>query len=154
MFTSAHLVLISPRLQSLVSSGGGAFTFVPFESFKLFLSNQIHPPPPKLLLLRISINRSRSKGLRWTSLVVPWLRIHLPMQGTQVQSLGTQIPHATGKLSLCSPTTEPSPYNPCSATRETTSLRSLCARKLESSPCSSPRKPKSRNTDPVQPTIE
>ena len=42
-----------------------------------------------------------------TSLVVQWLRIRLPMQGTWVQSRGTSIPHAMGQLSLCTTTTEP-----------------------------------------------
>ena len=38
------------------------------------------------------------------SLVVQWLRIHLPMQGTQVRS--GKIPHAAEQLSPCATTTE------------------------------------------------
>jgi len=42
-----------------------------------------------------------------TSLVVQWLRLHLPMQETGAQSLGSRkIPHATGQLSPCAMTTE------------------------------------------------
>ena len=40
----------------------------------------------------------------WTSLVVQWLRIHLPVQGTQVQSLVREDP--AGQLSLCATNTE------------------------------------------------
>ena len=38
--------------------------------------------------------------LFWTSMVVQWLRIHLPMQGTQVQSLVREDPtcHGANKL--------------------------------------------------------
>ena len=39
-----------------------------------------------------------------------WLRqqrIHLPTQGTRVQSLVQKIPHAMGQLSLCTASTEP-----------------------------------------------
>ena len=63
-----------------------------------------------------------------TSLVVQWLRICLPMQGTQVQSLVREHAsgHATGQLSLCNTTKEPVLghqwthilWSPCSAARE------------------------------------
>ena len=46
-----------------------------------------------------------------TSLVVQWLRIRLPVQGTQVQSLLQEAPtwaHVPQPLSLCSPTREKS----------------------------------------------
>ena len=39
--------------------------------------------------------------------MVHWIRIHLPMQGTRVQSLvqeNPHIPHATEQLSLCAAT--------------------------------------------------
>ena len=43
-----------------------------------------------------------------TSLVAQWLRIHLPMEGTRVQSLvREEIPHAAEQLSPCATTTEP-----------------------------------------------
>ena len=42
-----------------------------------------------------------------TSLVVQWLRIRLPMQGTWVRSLVREIPHAVEQLSPCATTTEP-----------------------------------------------
>ena len=77
-----------------------------------------------------------------TSLVAQWLRIHLPMQGTQVEPWSRKIPHAAEQLSPRATTTEPachnywslSAYSPCSATREATAIRSLrTARKT--SPC-------------------
>ena len=45
-----------------------------------------------------------------TSLGAQWLRIHLPMQGTRVQSL--KIPHAAEQLSPCVTTTEPALWSP------------------------------------------
>ena len=41
-----------------------------------------------------------------TCLVVQWLRIHLPMQGTQVRALVQEDPNAAEQLSLCATTTE------------------------------------------------
>ena len=42
-----------------------------------------------------------------TSLVAQGLRIRLPMQGTWVQALVWEDPHATEQLSPCATTTEP-----------------------------------------------
>ena len=56
-----------------------------------------------------------------TSLVVQWLRICLPIQGTQVQSLVGEDPHATEQLS------------PRAATTEAHALEA-CTPQLESSP--------------------
>ena len=42
-----------------------------------------------------------------TSLVALWLRICLPVQGTQVDPWSGKIPHAAEQLSLCATTTEP-----------------------------------------------
>ena len=55
--------------------------------------------------MKININLVTFKIIMWASLVVQWLRIHLPMQGTQVQSLVWEDP--TGQLSLCATTAEP-----------------------------------------------
>ena len=41
-----------------------------------------------------------------TSLVLQWLRIRLPMQGTWVQALVREDPNATEQLSPCATTTE------------------------------------------------
>ena len=41
-----------------------------------------------------------------TSLVVQWLRIHLPMQGTRGRSLVWEDPHAEEQLSPCTTTPE------------------------------------------------
>ena len=61
-----------------------------------------------------------------TSLLVQWIRIHLPMQGTRVKSL-------VWEDSTCHGATKPTCHNyrspwaqsPCSATREATAMRSL-----------------------------
>ena len=55
--------------------------------------------------MKININLVTFKIIMWASLVVQWLRIHLPMQGTQVQSLVREDP--AGQLSLCATTAEP-----------------------------------------------
>ena len=55
-----------------------------------------------------------------TPLGVQWYRIHLPMQGTRVQSLIRGNPTCCGQLST---------WSQCSPTRE------ACAPQLESSPC-------------------
>ena len=65
-----------------------------------------------------------TKGKR-TSLAVWWLRSHLPMQGTQVQSLVWEDPTCCRKLSPCAATTEPELWSRCSAIREATAARSL-----------------------------
>ena len=57
-----------------------------------------------------------------TSLVVQWIRICLPMEGTQVQSLARKIPHATEQLSPCARVL----LSLCSRTQEP-QLLSLCA---------------------------
>ena len=57
-------------------------------------------------------------GSSRTSLVVQWMRIHLPMQGTWVQSLVQKIPHAAEQLSLSTTTTEPSLWGPWATTTE------------------------------------
>ena len=41
------------------------------------------------------------------SLVAQWLRIRLPMQGTQVDHWSRKIPHVVEQLSQCATTTEP-----------------------------------------------
>ena len=47
------------------------------------------------------------KDMPGISLVVLWLRIHLPMQEVWVQSLvGELIPQAKGQLNLCNTTQE------------------------------------------------
>ena len=61
----------------------------------------------------------------WTSLVVQWLRICLPMQETQVYPRSEKIPHALEQFSPYTPTTEahsPRAHNP--QQEEATSMRS------------------------------
>ena len=58
------------------------------------------------------------KGLPGTSLVAQWLRILLPMQGTQVRALVRKISHAAEQLSPCTTTTEPELWSPRATTTE------------------------------------
>ena len=51
------------------------------------------PPPKKTKPRGLEPLRNLTKNPQmWTSLVVQWLRIRLPMQGTRVQSLGQEDP--------------------------------------------------------------
>ena len=82
------------------------------------MSNWITPgtlildfPPPKLWernFFCLSHSVCGTKGLKktgsWASLVVQWLRIHLPMQGTQAQSL-------VQEYSICWGITKPMCHN-------------------------------------------
>ena len=55
-------------------------------------------------------NAFSTKVLRtepWTSLVVQWLRIHLPMQGTWFNPQSGKTPHAVEQLSQCAGATGP-----------------------------------------------
>ena len=102
-----------------------------------------------LLLRRLSFERwivlePLSKIDGRASLVVQWLRICLPMQGTQVQSLIQKIPHAADQRSPRATTIEPElqspgaaateawvPQSPCSTAREATAVRSPRSPQLE-----------------------
>ena len=53
--------------------------------------------------------------LNWTSLGVWWIKIHLPLQGTQVQPLVWEDAYTTEQLSLCATTTEPMLWSLCFA---------------------------------------
>ena len=78
---------------------------------------------PKLTVSVICIKIYKSKYIYRVSLVVPWLRIHLPMQGTRVQAL-VRVCH--NYWSLCT-------YSSRSAIREATTMRSPCTA-MKSSP--------------------
>ena len=58
----------------------------------------------EVTVMKEEVFRNRGTG---TSLVVQGLRICLAMQGTEVRSLTSMIPHVAGQLSLCATTTEP-----------------------------------------------
>ena len=64
------------------------------------------------------------KSFSGTSLVVQWLRIHFPMQGTWVQSLPWEdlIYHRATKLMCCN-YRSPSNHSPCSTIREAIVVR-------------------------------
>ena len=83
-----------------------------------------------------------------TSLVAQWLRIRLPMQGTQVRSLVWEDPICRGATKpvhhyywacalepMCHNYWSPHTLSPCSATREATAMRSPHTA-TKSSPCS------------------
>ena len=53
-----------------------------------------------------------SNSLYRASLVVQWLRIHLPMQGTQVPPPVGEDPHASEQLTPCATTTETALWSP------------------------------------------
>ena len=63
-----------------------------------------------------------------TSLVVQWIRICLPMQGTWVRPWSEKIPHALELLSLCAATTGASlnALEPVLSNKRATATRSPC----------------------------
>ena len=88
-----------------------------------------------------------------TSLVVQWLRIHLPMQGTWFHLWSGKIPLAWGQLTHYAATTEAhKPWSPSSKTRGATTMRSPSSQ-LESSLCLLPleKSPTCSNEDLAQP---
>ena len=81
------------------------------------------------------------------SLVVPWLRIHLAMEGTLVWSLVQEDPtwcrttkpaHAPQLQSLCPGAREPQPLSPCVTTTEAHTPQILCSKTREATTTSSP----------------
>ena len=78
-----------------------------------------------LLIIHAFIKLQSLKVDTQTSLVVQWLRIHLPMQGRWIWLLVWEDPHAMGQLSLCAVTTEPALEGVSSTTRDATAIRSL-----------------------------
>ena len=60
-----------------------------------------------------------------------------------------KTPPAVGQLSLCPTTTEPVPWSPCSATRETTAMRSLHTTAWKHPHLPQPEKPACSIKDPV-----
>ena len=75
-----------------------------------------------VIILKLKINLMNKWDECRASLVLQWLRICLPMQGTQVQPLVWE--DATGPLSPCSTTAEPVLQSPSSTAREATAMRS------------------------------
>ena len=75
----------------------------------------------------------------WTSLVVQWLRIHLPMQGHRFDPWSRKIPHVRTTKLVHRNYWACVIYSPCSATREALTMRSprtpmksgLCSPQLE-----------------------
>ena len=71
-------------------------------------------------------------GLPWWLRELQWLRICLPIQGTQLRSLVQE--DLRSQLSPRVTTTEPALFSPCFATREATLMRSLSTTTREESP--------------------
>ena len=81
----------------------------------------------KDIITRATTENAMQKGIPWASLVVQWLKILLPMQGTRVRARSGKIPQAAEQLSLRATTTEPAL---CSRAHEP-QLLSLCATTTE-----------------------
>ena len=64
----------------------------------------------------------------WASLLMQWIRICLPMQGTQVQSLVWEDPTHRGITNLYRTTTEPVLQKPEAAATKARAPRSPCSR--------------------------
>ena len=85
-------------------------------SLSLSLSPSFALPPPPLSLslsLKFSMFQWRCKSTKAperASLVAQWLRVRLPMQGTQVRALVQE--DATEQVSPCATTTEPARLEP------------------------------------------
>ena len=110
-------------------------------------------------------------GCWGTSLVAQWLRIRLPMQGTQIWSLVQEDPtcrrtHVPQLLSLCSRAHEPQLLSLCATTTEAHTPRAhdpqqekplqweTCAPQRRVTPaCRNQREPARSNEDPTQPKI-
>ena len=91
--------------------------------------------------------------LEVTSLVVLWLRIHLPIQGTWVLSLVQEDPTCPGATKPKRPNTEAlAPYSLCSATGEVTARRSSATRVAPT--CHNQGKTTCSNEHPAQPKNE
>ena len=69
-------------------------------------------------ILHIKINSNRLKTWNWTSLVVQWMGVCLPMQGTQVWSLVGRFHMPQSNYSLYTTTTEPTLQIPWATTTE------------------------------------
>ena len=63
----------------------------------LRLGKYLVPSFSKLVFALLHYKILRTKF--WASLVAQWLRIHLPMQGTQFEPWSGKIPRATEQLS-------------------------------------------------------
>ena len=102
----------------------------------------------ELYLGGVKVQKGGSRKACGTSLVVQWLRIRLPMQGTQVRALVWEDPTCHGATKpvrhnywawALEPTSHnywsPHAYSLCSATREATIMRSTRT-PMKGSPCS------------------
>ena len=93
------------------------------------------------------------KRISWTSLVVQWIGIHLPMKRTGVWSLVQEESACRGATKpMCHNYWAHAPWSLCSPTREATAI-SLCTT-MKNSPCSPQlEKACTQRQDPVQPKI-
>ena len=131
--TPAHLICDIPHIPSL-------YSFAPFHSFHK--SYHLANLRDFLIYLKLIIRRS---------LVVQWLRIHLPMQGTQVQSLVWKDLMCHGATKPSAMTTEALLHSLCSATKGASAMRSPCTTTRVAPTHCNERRPACCNKDPVQP---
>ena len=87
----------------------------------------------------------------WTSLVVQWFRICLPVQGTWVQSLVWEDPTCCRATKSVNPNYWAWTLEPCSTTREVTPRRSCTLWWRVALARSNWRKPSHSNEDSAQP---
>ena len=67
-----------------------------------------------------------TKMKKRASLVVEWLKIHLPMQGHGFNPSSKKIPNAVGQPSLCITTTEAHAPRACALQQEATAMGCPC----------------------------
>ena len=105
--------------------------------------------PFSLLGIFILLQRLLSRvWLYGTSLVVQWLRIHLPMQETSFNPWSRKIPHAMEQLS-------PHALGPVSCNKRSHQNEKPTHQNQTVAPTySNQRKPRHSNKDPTQPTKE
>ena len=100
------------------------------------------------------IQRNLFQNRNRTVLVVQWLGICLPMQGTWVRSLAWEDSTCPGASTEATTTEAQALWSPWSATREVTAMRSPHTTTREKAPLmATRRKPSRSNEDPLQPKI-
>ena len=113
-------------------------------------SAQVGKNTPSLLKLvpEYSVKKMKDR----TSLVVQWLRIRLPIQGTQVRSLVQEDPTCRGATNLCVTTTKPVLQSPRATTTEAHVPRARALQQREATAMRSPRT--TTKSSPCSPQLE
>ena len=98
---------------------------------------------------RLHMESKKTKTQAQTSLVVPWIRILLPMQGIQVQSQIWEDQPTTGQRSPHATALEPALESLCSSTREATAAKPARLSQRGALTCHGWRKPLCSTEDPA-----